>query len=123
MILLFIIFFVNMILSFRLFYSTNSPKNFQSKKLQPTFPQAVAFLVRYYFIDYNFGYNGSENFAKGDRFCFFPAFSLAWNIAEEPFIKKHLKWMNMFKVRFSYGKVGNDNVGTRLPYLYTIADR
>lgn len=31
--------------------------------------------------------------------------------------------MNMFKVRFSYGKVGNDNVGTRFPYLYTIADR
>ena len=56
-----------------------------------------------YFIDFNFGYNGSENFAKGDRFGFFPAFSLAWNIAEEPFIKKHLKWMNMFKVRFSYG--------------------
>ena len=76
-----------------------------------------------YFIDFNFGYNGSENFAKGDRFGFFPAFSLAWNIAEEPFIKKHLKWMNMFKVRFSYGKVGNDNVGTRFPYLYTIADR
>ena len=53
----------------------------------------------------------------------FPAVSGAWNIAEEPFIKKHLKWMNMFKVRFSYGKVGNDNVGTRFPYLYTIADR
>ena len=76
-----------------------------------------------YFIEFNFGYNGSETFAKVYRFGFFPAFSLAWNIAEEPFIKKHLKWMNMFKVRFSYGKVGNDNVGTRFPYLYTIADR
>lgn len=30
--------------------------------------------------------------------------------------------MNMFKVRYSYGKVGNDNVGTRFPYLYSIAD-
>jgi len=36
-----------------------------------------------YFADFNFGYNGSENFADGHRFGFFPAFSLAWNIAEE----------------------------------------
>lgn len=76
-----------------------------------------------YFVDFNFGYNGSENFAKGHRFGFFPAYSLAWNIAEEPFIKKNLKWVDMFKIRYSYGKVGNDNVGTRFPYLYTIADR
>lgn len=76
-----------------------------------------------YFFDFNFGYNGSENFAPGHQYGFFPAYSAAWNIAEEPIIKKHLKWMNMFKVRFSYGKVGNDNVGTRFPYLYTIADR
>ena len=73
-----------------------------------------------YFVDFNFGYNGSENFAAGNRFGFFPAFSVAWNIAEEPFIKKNLPWMGMFKVRFSYGKVGNDNIGTRFPYLYTI---
>ena len=58
-----------------------------------------------YFVDFNFGYNGSENFAKGHRFGFFPAYSLAWNIAEESFIKKNWKWMGMFKVRFSYGKV------------------
>ena len=75
-----------------------------------------------YFADFNFGYNGSENFADGHRFGFFPAFSLAWNIAEETFIKKHLKWMNMFKLRYSYGKVGNDVVGDndqRFPYLST----
>ncbi len=76
-----------------------------------------------YFVNFNFGYNGSENFAKDNRFGFFPAFSVAWNIAEEPFIKKHLKWMNMFKVRYSFGKVGNDNMGVRFPYLYTIADK
>lgn len=80
-----------------------------------------------YFADFNFGYNGSENFATGHQFGFFPAFSLAWNIAEENFIKKHLKWMNMFKLRYSFGKVGNDNlkIGNdeiRFPYLYTIAN-
>ena len=74
-----------------------------------------------YFIDFNFGYTCSENFAAGHRFGFFPAISGAWNIAEESLIKKHLKWMNMFKIRYSYGKVGNDNLGnTRFPYLYDI---
>ncbi len=38
-----------------------------------------------YFVDFHFGYNGSENFADGHRFGFFPAFSVAWNIAEEKF--------------------------------------
>ena len=75
-----------------------------------------------YFVDFNFGYNGSENFAPNHQFGFFPAYSAAWNIAEEPIVKKHLKWMNMFKLRYSYGKVGNDVVGDndqRFPYLST----
>lgn len=76
---------------------------------------------RRYFIDFNFGYNGSENFADGRRFGFFPAFSTAWNIAEEPWVKKHLKFINMFKIRYSYGKVGNDRMNERFPYLYTIS--
>ena len=63
-----------------------------------------------YFVDFNFGYNGSENFAPNHQFGFFPAYSAAWNIAEEPIVKKHLKWMNMFKLRYSYGK-------DRFPYL------
>lgn len=88
--------------------------------------QGVAGRVSYnwnyrYFTDFNFGYNGSENFATGHQFGFFPAFSVAWNIAEEPVIKEKLKWMNMFKLRYSWGKVGNDNFGdVRFPYLYTI---
>lgn len=43
-----------------------------------------------YFIDFNFGYTGSENFAAGHRFGFFPAISGAWNIAEESLIKNIL---------------------------------
>ena len=69
------------------------------------------------FVDFNFGYNGSENFAPNHQFGFFPAYSAAWNIAEEPIVKKHLKWMNMFKLRYSYGKVGNDTMNDRFPYL------
>jgi TonB-linked SusC/RagA family outer membrane protein len=69
-----------------------------------------------YFADFNFGYNGSENFAKGHQFGFFPAFSVAWNLAEESFLKKS-GWFELFKLRFSYGKVGTDNTSTRFPYL------
>ena len=72
-----------------------------------------------YFVDFNFGYNGSENFATGHQFGFFPAYSIAWNIAEESFIKNKLSWINMFKLRYSYGKVGNDNMERRFPYLST----
>jgi TonB-linked SusC/RagA family outer membrane protein len=72
-----------------------------------------------YFLDFNFGYNGSENFADGHRFGFFPAASAAWNITREKFME-NVKWLDMFKIRYSYGEVGNDNVGTRFPYLYTI---
>lgn len=57
-----------------------------------------------YFVDFNFGYNGSENFATGHQFGFFPAYSVAWNIAEESFIKEKSPWINMFKVRYSSEK-------------------
>ncbi len=76
-----------------------------------------------YYVDFNFGYTGSENFAPGHQYGFFPAVSGAWNIAEENFIKDRMKWINLFKIRYSYGKVGNDNLGdNRFPYLYTIGE-
>lgn len=73
-----------------------------------------------YFVDFNFGYTGSENFHKDNRFGFFPAVSFAWNVAEEAFIKDHAKWINMFKIRYSWGKTGNDDLGARFPYLYAL---
>lgn len=78
-----------------------------------------------YFVDFNFGYTGSENFAQGHQWGFFPAYSLAWNVAEEAFIKESLPWVNMFKIRYSDGKVGNDrlvqgNTTIRFPYLYDL---
>lgn len=75
-----------------------------------------------YMADFNFGYTGSENFPNGRKFGFFPAASVGWNIAEESFVKDNIKWLDMFKIRYSYGEVGNDNVGVRFPYLSTIGD-
>lgn len=78
-----------------------------------------------YFIDFNFGYTGSENFHKDHRFGFFPALSGAWNVAEEAFVKDNIKWINMFKIRYSWGKTGNDDLRdgdklVRFPYLNTL---
>lgn len=95
-------------------------KNSVSRKNEGLAAQFTYNYKNRYFVDYNFGYNGSENFADKHRWGFFPAYSLAWNIGEEPFIQNNLPFINMFKVRYSHGKVGNDNMGVRFPYLYTI---
>ncbi|WP_368124331.1 SusC/RagA family TonB-linked outer membrane protein [Bacteroides finegoldii] len=69
-----------------------------------------------YLMEFNCGYNGSENFAPGKRYGFFPAGSIGWVISEEPFMKK-ASWIDFLKVRASYGLVGSDNVSSRFPYL------
>jgi TonB-linked SusC/RagA family outer membrane protein len=63
-----------------------------------------------YFGEFNMGYNGSENFAPGKRFGFFPSFSLGWLISEEPFMKSHSNLISLLKIRGSYGLVGNDRL-------------
>ena len=69
-----------------------------------------------YLMEFNFGYNGSENFAPGKRYGFFPAGSIGWVVSEEEFMKK-ASWVDFLKVRASYGLVGSDNVSSRFPYL------
>lgn len=61
-----------------------------------------------YLAEVNFGYNGSENFMKGRRFGFFPAFSVGWRVSNESFMEKYSNWLNNLKIRASYGQVGND---------------
>ena len=74
-----------------------------------------------YLAEVNFGYNGSENFRKGKRFGFFPAFSLGWRISQEKFMESTGEWLNNLKLRASYGEVGNDVYmvnGVRQRFLY-----
>ncbi|NJO67935.1 MAG: hypothetical protein HC830_00450 [Bacteroidetes bacterium] len=63
-----------------------------------------------YFAEIVAGYNGTERFPDTKRFGFFPAASLSWLISEESFLKP-VSWLNMLKLRGSYGLVGNDNIG------------
>lgn len=73
-----------------------------------------------YLAEVNMGYNGSEQFAKGHRFGFFPAVSLGWVISNEAFMKDQT-FCSRLKIRGSYGKVGNDNLGSaRFLYLDNI---
>ena len=98
-------------------------KNSVSKKNKGLAAQFTYNYKYRYFLDYNFGYNGSENFADGHRWGFFPAWSVAWNVGEEPWVKRQAPWLDMFKIRFSHGKVGSDATGSnRFPYLYTLEE-
>ena len=77
-----------------------------------------------YLFEANFGYNGSENFAAGKRFGFFPSVAVGWVISNEPFWKGIKEQVSLFKLRASYGLVGNDVISSdysdRFPYLTTV---
>ena len=72
-----------------------------------------------YFVEGNFGYNGSENFIEGKRFGFFPSAAIGWTVSNEKFFQPLKKVITNLKFRGSYGLVGNDALGdsNRFPYL------
>jgi TonB-linked SusC/RagA family outer membrane protein len=75
-----------------------------------------------YFLEFNFGYNGSERFAEKNRFGFFPTIGGSWVVSREEFWKGQLsKVINNLKFRASHGLVGNDAIGAqRFFYLSTV---
>jgi TonB-linked SusC/RagA family outer membrane protein len=74
-----------------------------------------------YFAEFNGSYNGSERFGRGYRFEFFPSAAIGWMISNESFLQ-NVSWLNMLKIRGSWGLVGNDAVPGRwlyqTPWLY-----
>ncbi|WP_207535331.1 SusC/RagA family TonB-linked outer membrane protein [Desertivirga arenae] len=76
-----------------------------------------------YLFEGNFGYNGSETFAPGKRFGFFPSFSTGWVISEEGFFKPLKNTFSFLKLRYSYGEVGNSEIGgRRFGYIATVGE-
>tara|TARA_B100001059_G_C17829115_1_gene583413 strand:+ start:116 stop:3283 length:3168 start_codon:yes stop_codon:yes gene_type:complete len=63
-----------------------------------------------YFLESSFRYDGSSNFAEDSRWGFFPSVSAAWRLSEEDFLKD-VEAINSLKIRLSYSKTGNDNIG------------
>lgn len=70
-----------------------------------------------YMAEVNLGYNGTEQFAEGHRFGFFPAFSAGWVITKEPWFPQN-RVLTFAKIRASYGEVGNDQLGGSRRYYY-----
>ena len=70
-----------------------------------------------YLGELNFGYNGSENFPRGQRYDFFPSVSVGYVISNEDFFADNFKFINLLKLRASGGIVGNDKIGGRR-FLY-----
>lgn len=64
-----------------------------------------------YYSEFNFGYNGSERFAKKERFGFFPSVGAAWIISNEPFWADMRRTVSKLKLKGTYGLVGNDAIG------------
>lgn len=62
-----------------------------------------------YLLEFNFGFNGSENFPEGSKYGFFPSASTGWVISNEQFWNQEI--INHLKIRGSYGLVGNDQIG------------
>ena len=102
----------------------NVPSASQSDIL-PFREQGLAGRVPYgfdsrYMAEFHFGYNGSENFAKGRRCGFFPSVAVGWVISNERFFEPIRKTVSLLKLRASYGLSGNDYMSDRFQYISTI---
>ena len=97
--------------------------NINSIKSLPYKNQGLAGRLTYdydsrYFIEGNFGYNGSENFASGHRVGFFPAVALGWYVSNEKFFAPLTNVISKLKLKGSIGQVGNDRIGGDVRFIY-----
>lgn len=63
-----------------------------------------------YMINFTLRSDGSSRFAKGHRFGYFPSVSAGWNITNEEFMESTRSFLSYFKLRASWGRVGNQNI-------------
>jgi TonB-linked SusC/RagA family outer membrane protein len=87
----------------------------------PAFREDWVFRTTYYYdnkylLDLSGAYNGTEKYGPDYRFQFFPSVAAGWTISNEDFIKDNLGFLDLLKVRASWGKVGDDQAGGRFLY-------
>ena len=75
-----------------------------------------------YLLEFNFGFNGSERFAANHRFGFFPSVGGGWIVSNEKFFKPLTNTINQLKFRFTYGLVGNDQIGSATDRFFYLSD-
>jgi TonB-linked SusC/RagA family outer membrane protein len=99
-----------------------SPTNLQSSLPNRNLGLAGRLTYDYdsrYFLEANFGYNGSERFAEHERFGFFPSIGGGWIVSNEAFMKPLNKVVSKLKLKATYGLVGNDAIGdSRIRFFY-----
>lgn len=89
----------------------------------PTYEEAWVGRATYnwkerYLFEVNAAYTGSEKFAPGKRFGFFPSYSVGWRVTEEPWMAAVKEsWLSNMKIRYSYGIVGSDIGAGRFNYV------
>ncbi len=77
------------------------------------FGRANYILLDRYLFTLTFRADGSSKFAPDHRWGYFPAAAASWRLSQEPFMQD-INWLNNLKLRFSYGKVGNDGISSDL---------
>lgn len=103
-------------------------RNYDIGDKQPYRSQGLAGRLSYtfrsrYIGEFNFGYNGSENFEKGHRYGFFPSVAIGWLLSEEKFMSPVRNIFSKIKFRASYGSAGNGDIaGRRFPYLSNVEE-
>ena len=77
-------------------------------------------LLDRYIISASVRRDGTDKFFPGKKYAWFPSVSAAWKISSEKWME-NIEWINLLKIRGSYGVTGRDNLGTSLYGLYTMA--
>jgi TonB-linked SusC/RagA family outer membrane protein len=75
-----------------------------------------------YFVEFNFGYNGSERFSADERFGFFPSVGVGYLISNEKFMEPLKNVLTTLKLKATYGLVGNDQIGDGEDRFYYLSD-
>jgi TonB-linked SusC/RagA family outer membrane protein len=75
-----------------------------------------------YFTEFNFGYNGSEKFAEDNRYGFFPSVGFGWIVSNEKWFEDMSSSINLLKLKFTHGKVGNDGISSANDRFFYLSD-
>ncbi|MDR1517266.1 MAG: TonB-dependent receptor, partial [Dysgonamonadaceae bacterium] len=107
-------------------YLVGSDDTFDFQTLMPHRNLGLAGRLTYgydsrYFIEFNFGYNGSERFAENERFGFFPSIGGGYIISNEKFMQPFSRIISKLKLKATYGLVGNDQIGNDNERFYYLS--
>ncbi|SMC57512.1 TonB-linked outer membrane protein, SusC/RagA family [Pedobacter nyackensis] len=113
-----------------LVFTSRENKDGSYNDLQSSLPQRNAGLAgrltygydNRYFAEANFGYNGSERFAKRERWGFFPSAGVGWVVSNEKFWQPLKNVVSKLKLKATYGLVGNDAIGETVDRFYYLSN-